>query len=254
MSSATLLPNAEQQFIDEDGKPYSGGFVYFYVPGTTTPKDTFQDENGTILNTNPVILDAAGRAIILGTGDYRQVLFDSAMNMIWDQITSAPLPDDAISAVMAPVVAAATLQQARDLMGVTAAINTAIKNVSLLPGPAGPSGPTGPAGPTGATGPTGPAGAGGGGSSGGGFIQAGTALSDSNGFITVTYSVPFPTSPVWVMPCTISVPGPTPCFLTSFQALVFSSNTAGFQAQIVDINNNNSPLANTQFNWFSIGF
>lgn len=252
--SATLLPNAEQQFCDEDGKPYAGGYVYFYVPGTTTPKDTYQDENGTILNTNPVILDAAGRAIILGSGDYRQVLFDSAMNMIWDQITSAPLPDDAISAVMAPVVAATTLQQARDLMGVTAAISAAITNVSLLPGPQGPAGPAGATGATGPTGPQGPTGPAGGGGGGGGFIQAGTVTSDGNGYITVNYAVAFPTAPIWVVPCTIAVPGPMPCFLTSYQPLTFSSNTAGFQAQIVDINNNNTPLANTQFNWFTIGY
>jgi hypothetical protein len=85
--SATLLPNAEQQFVDGNGKPYAGGSVYFYIPQTTTFKNTWQDAGQTILNTNPVVLDGAGRAQIWGNGAYRQVLYDQFGNLIWDQIT-----------------------------------------------------------------------------------------------------------------------------------------------------------------------
>ena len=59
---ATLLPNAKQAFYDLDGNPLSGGSVAFYVPGTSTLKDTYQDAGATTLNTNPVVLDAAGEA------------------------------------------------------------------------------------------------------------------------------------------------------------------------------------------------
>ena len=87
-SAATLLPNGKQQFFNANGTPLAGGFVYFYIPGTGTPKNTYQDSGSTILNTNPLTLDAAGEAIIYGSGAYRQIVTDSAGNLIWDQLTS----------------------------------------------------------------------------------------------------------------------------------------------------------------------
>jgi hypothetical protein len=85
---AIILPLAETQFTDANGVPLADGSVYFYVPGTLTPKDTWQDAGGTTLNTNPVVLDAAGRAIIYGSGNYRQIVKDKDGNQIWDQLTS----------------------------------------------------------------------------------------------------------------------------------------------------------------------
>lgn len=109
---ASLLPNGEQQFCDANGAPYAGGLVYFYVPSTLTYKDTYQDAAQTILNTNPVVLDAAGRAVIYGNGDYRQRLVDGLGNLIWDQETSS-----VVSQAMEPVVAAATTAAALTLLG-----------------------------------------------------------------------------------------------------------------------------------------
>lgn len=85
-----LLPNAKQTFLDANGNPLAGGFVYFYVPGTTTLKATWSNPTETMLNTNPVVLDAAGRATIYGTGQYREVVKDSLGNTVWDQLTQAP--------------------------------------------------------------------------------------------------------------------------------------------------------------------
>lgn len=95
----TLLPNGMQYFTDNNGLPLSAGCVYFYVPGTTTPKATYQDAGQTIANTNPVQLDAAGRAIIYGTGTYRQIVAATGANpsspcspagtTIWDQLTAS---------------------------------------------------------------------------------------------------------------------------------------------------------------------
>lgn len=87
--TASILPNAMTQFTDANGAPYSGGKVFFYIPNTTTPKATWQDPYQTTLNTNPVTLDSAGRAIINGSGQYREVLFDQYGNTIWDQLTYA---------------------------------------------------------------------------------------------------------------------------------------------------------------------
>lgn len=87
MANAFILPLAETQFVDTNGEPLAAGSVYMYVPGTTTFKSTWQDAAQTIQNSNPIILDAAGRAIILGSGQYRQVVYDAANNLIWDQVT-----------------------------------------------------------------------------------------------------------------------------------------------------------------------
>lgn len=87
--TATLLPNGKQQFLDGNGVPLAGGKVYFYIPSTTTFKTTWQDAGEAIPNSNPIILDAAGEAIIYGVGQYRQVVNDAAGNLIWDQLTSS---------------------------------------------------------------------------------------------------------------------------------------------------------------------
>ena len=87
---ASILPNAKNQFVDINGKPLVGGAVYMYVPDTLVPKDTYQDINLSILNTNPIILDANGQCVIWGDGEYRQRVFDSLGNLQWDFNTSTP--------------------------------------------------------------------------------------------------------------------------------------------------------------------
>ena len=89
--SGSLIPNAKQQFLDANGNPLAGGFVYYYIPGTTTFKNTYQNSALTILNTNPIILDSAGEAIIYGNGSYRQIVTDVNGNLIWDQTTVVPI-------------------------------------------------------------------------------------------------------------------------------------------------------------------
>lgn len=89
--SGSLIPNAKQQYFDANGNPLAGGFVYYYIPGTTTFKNTYQDAGLTILNTNPIILDSAGEAIIYGSGSYRQIVTDVNGNLIWDQTTVSPI-------------------------------------------------------------------------------------------------------------------------------------------------------------------
>lgn len=84
--SGILIQNGKQAFTDANSRPLAGGRVTFYSVGTQTLKDTFQDSALTILNTNPIILDARGEAAIYGSGPYRQVLQDASLNLIWDQV------------------------------------------------------------------------------------------------------------------------------------------------------------------------
>ena len=49
------------QFFDNNGNPLSGGKIYTYEAGTTTPLVTYTSRLGDTAHTNPIILDAAGR-------------------------------------------------------------------------------------------------------------------------------------------------------------------------------------------------
>lgn len=49
------------QFFDNSGNPLTGGKIYTYAAGTTTPQATYTSANGSTPHTNPIILDAAGR-------------------------------------------------------------------------------------------------------------------------------------------------------------------------------------------------
>ena len=112
-----LLPPAVLQFADATGRPYAGGTLDTFVVGTTTPKTTWMDPAGDAENTYPIVLDAAGRCIIFGNGGYRTVLKDADGNLVWDQPSYTY-----VSVAMLPVVGAATLEDAREAMGITDAI------------------------------------------------------------------------------------------------------------------------------------
>lgn len=86
--SGTILPPGKTTFFDANGDPLAAGEVYFYIPNTDTPKNTWQNAALSILNMNPVELDAAGTALIYGTGAYRQLVKDVDGNTIWDQQTN----------------------------------------------------------------------------------------------------------------------------------------------------------------------
>lgn len=59
-----LLVPPKMQFIDANGKPLAGGYVYTYQAGTTSYQTTFTDYTGTAANTNPIVLDSGGAANI----------------------------------------------------------------------------------------------------------------------------------------------------------------------------------------------
>ena len=84
VDSSFYVPNGKQQFVNGSGVPLANGKVYMYIPSTTTPKNTWQDPNQTTLNANPITLDSNGMALIYGTGDYRQQVYDQNSNLIWD--------------------------------------------------------------------------------------------------------------------------------------------------------------------------
>lgn len=88
---ASLLPFPNQQFLDNNADPLSAGKVYTYQTDGTTPKTTWKDAGETMPNTNPVLLDSAGRATIYGTGSYSLVVQDTNGVQIYQGISTAPL-------------------------------------------------------------------------------------------------------------------------------------------------------------------
>jgi hypothetical protein len=72
------MPTGKQQyFYTGSSKPLAGGKVYTYAAGASTPKVTYQDAAGTIPNTNPVVLDSTGSALIYWSGSYKVVITDA---------------------------------------------------------------------------------------------------------------------------------------------------------------------------------
>ena len=87
--SITLSPlaGAGWQFFDDNGVPLAGGLIYTYLSGTSTPATTYTSSSGATPNTNPIVLDAAGRVAeeVWLTDDvqYRLVLQTALSVQIW---------------------------------------------------------------------------------------------------------------------------------------------------------------------------
>ena len=82
---ATLCPFLKFKELDSNGAPLSGGKLYTYVAGTTTPLSTFTDESGGVSNANPIILDSRGEASVWlsASASYKFVLKDADDVTIW---------------------------------------------------------------------------------------------------------------------------------------------------------------------------
>jgi hypothetical protein len=55
------LGGAGAQFFDNNGVILSGGKIYTYAAGTTTPQTTYTSASGATPHANPIVLDSAGR-------------------------------------------------------------------------------------------------------------------------------------------------------------------------------------------------
>jgi hypothetical protein len=78
-----VMPFPKFFAVNASGTPYAGGKLYSYAAGLVTPQDTYSDAIGTP-NTNPVILDSAGRATVyLAPTAYSFELKDANNVSIW---------------------------------------------------------------------------------------------------------------------------------------------------------------------------
>ena len=84
MATTSLSPTPKLQFFDLNGAPLSGGLLYTYAAGTTTPLATYTDSTGNFANTNPIVLDSRGEANVwLGAAIYKFALYTSVGVLIW---------------------------------------------------------------------------------------------------------------------------------------------------------------------------
>lgn len=100
-----LLGSPKFQGFDNNGNPLSGGKLYSYVTGTTTPKSTYSDYDLQTANANPTILNSRGEATIYLEGATKLVLKDSNNVTIWtfDNIGTAAyttLADEATPSIL----------------------------------------------------------------------------------------------------------------------------------------------------------
>jgi hypothetical protein len=84
------------QFFTNTGSVLTGGKLYTYAAGTTTPLASYTTSAGSTARTNPIVLDSAGRVpdggeIWLTSAQYKFVLKDSNDVLIatWDNVSGA---------------------------------------------------------------------------------------------------------------------------------------------------------------------
>lgn len=86
-----LMPLPRIQFFDGNGIVLSGGLLYTYLAGTTTPSATYQDSAGVTPNANPIVLNASGYpsngsaivGIYFASHSYKIALYDQNNVLQW---------------------------------------------------------------------------------------------------------------------------------------------------------------------------
>lgn len=70
MTTLSALWPVVQQYQNKNGSILTAGKVYIYYQGRTALATTYHDEEGTVVNPNPVILDNNGRATVFANTKY----------------------------------------------------------------------------------------------------------------------------------------------------------------------------------------
>lgn len=78
MATAAQVEALWNGLTDNNGDPLGGGKVYTYSAGTTTPVSLFTASDKSSSATNPIVLDAYGRAQVWADGRYKFVVKTSA--------------------------------------------------------------------------------------------------------------------------------------------------------------------------------
>ena len=78
------LAGSGSQFFDNSGVPLSGGLIYTYTAGGTTPLVTYTSSTGLTAHPNPIVLDSAGRVneIWIAEGTSYKFVIKSSDNVL----------------------------------------------------------------------------------------------------------------------------------------------------------------------------
>lgn len=104
----SFIGGAGWQFFDDNGVILSGGKIYTYAAGTTTPLATYTSRTGLTANTNPIVLDAYGRTPeqVWSTEGllYKYVVAksDDVVLRTWDNIGGSVVASDLGASLAAP--------------------------------------------------------------------------------------------------------------------------------------------------------
>jgi len=119
------LAGAGAQFFDNNGVILSGGKLYTYAAGTTTPLAAYTSSSGSTAHTNPIILDSAGRVpggeIWITAGVPYKFAIYTALNVLlgtYDNLTSGLA--GGVSLTSSGYTTATDVQTAFDNLGSTA--------------------------------------------------------------------------------------------------------------------------------------
>lgn len=129
--SLSLFAGSGAQFFADNGAMLTGGLLYTYAAGTTTPLATYTTSAGSTANANPIVLDAAGRTpnqIWLTDGNaYKFVLKTSAGVTIgtYDNVIGVT---DTSTLLAAPSAIGSTTPNAGTFTTLTA--NTALRSTN----------------------------------------------------------------------------------------------------------------------------
>jgi hypothetical protein len=111
-----------QQFLDALGIPLIGGKIFVYQAGSTTPADTFQDQELTTKNANPIPLDATGSCTIwLDQAKQYKFLLKNALG-----VTQPGWPIDNVSGASSLTSLVPTLGQYAKLSALAAAVGSSL--------------------------------------------------------------------------------------------------------------------------------
>lgn len=101
--SFSLSPIGNEQQVTQNGAPLSGGLLYTYLAGSSTPAATYTDSSGATPQSNPIVLNVLGRPtnpvwLTDGTA-YKIVLTDSVGVTQWtiDNVTGVTVSTPAQS-------------------------------------------------------------------------------------------------------------------------------------------------------------
>ena len=114
-SQGTVMPAPRFTAFDNNGLIIAGGKLCTFAAGTTTQQATYSDSGLTTPNTNPVVMDSAGRAIVyLSQTSYKFTLYSGGTlntcdgTQLWSQDNISAIPTTSGNAQV-PATAGETL-------------------------------------------------------------------------------------------------------------------------------------------------